>query len=147
MDPLISESRAVVAESEQISRSVLSWLNKWPDKPYRVDFEYLNPDAPCLTLSTIQAAYKTKKYIDGSYEAQYQFKIAYRLQPTGNNERLNADEVLNAMADWACSTTPDLGEGKNVRAVECNSRSSLFARYDNGSEDHQILMTMKYEVI
>jgi len=34
-----------------------------------------------------------------------------------------------------------------VVSVEPTTRSSLFAAYDNGDEDHQIFMRLIYEVI
>ncbi len=133
-------------ETEQISRKVLSWLNKFPEKPVKIDYEYLRDDGISMALSTIQGAYKTAQYITGGYKAQYQFKVAYRLQPSKNNDRLSADEILNALANWAADNPPDLGGPRYIR-VECDARASLFARYEDGSEDHQILMTMIYEVI
>lgn len=42
---------------------------------------------------------------------------------------------------------PSLGDGMRVRSVEASSRAALFARYDDGTEDHQILMKLTYEVI
>ena len=42
---------------------------------------------------------------------------------------------------------PFIGEGKRVIRIEPTTRSSLFAVYENGDEDHQILMKMNYEVI
>lgn len=128
------------------------WLNKFPDKPDGVDyirFEYLPASAPAMALSTIQAAYVTREYILGGYEAEYQFKITYRLNAgISNDVRLKADELLNAIGDWAINRcrTLNIGEGKKVRRIECASRSSIFAAYDNGEEDHQILMKMNYEV-
>ena len=88
------------------------------------------------------------RYINGSYLAEYQFKIIYRLQPDGTDGRLKADESLNRMADWLTQQTEtiDLGQGKTVKDLVCNSRSSLFGRYQDMSEDHQILMSMTYEV-
>ena len=41
----------------------------------------------------------------------------------------------------------DLGEGINALKVEATTRASLFAMYENGDEDHQILMKLTYEVI
>lgn len=133
-------------ETEQISRKVLTWLNKFPDKPVGIDYEYLKADGISMALSTIQGAYKTAQYIVGGYKAQYQFKVIYRLQPSSNNDRLSADELLNKLADWAAENAPDLGGPHFVR-VQCDARSSLFAAYDDGSEDHQILETLIYEVI
>ena len=102
-----------------------------------------------MALSTIQGAYKIKQYITGGYLAQYQFELIYRAQPQDNNDRLHMDEILNALGDWAvnCNEKPNLGPGRTVRSIACDARSSLYGRYENGDEDHQILMTLKYEVI
>ena len=138
-----------LTEQEQISRVLLAWLNQFPDKPVMlVNYEYLKEGEPSMALSTIQAAYKTKKYITGGYQAQYQFKVIYRLQPSTNNDRLKADELLNGLGDWATmrSDLPSLGGGIRCLKVEATTRSSLFGRYENGDEDHQILMNMTYEV-
>lgn len=137
-------------EQEQISRLLLAWLNQFPDKPVTlINYEFLSDGVPSMALSTIQAAYKTKKYITGGYQAQYQFKVIYRVQPSTNNDRLKSDELLNALGDWATDRAdlPALGDGIRCLKVEATTRSSLFARYENGDEDHQILMNMMYEVI
>lgn len=135
------------AETESISRAVLLWLNKYPDKPMAINYEFLDSDSPGMALSTIQGAYKTKEYVRGGYLGQYQFKIIYRTQPgNSNNNRLRADEVLNAMGEWAKNTRPfpDIGTGKRVMKMTINALSSVFANYEDGSQDHQIIMTMDY---
>lgn len=148
-----SKAVAMVSASEQdqVSRVLLSWLNEYPDKPVTViNYEFLDEGKPSMALSTIQGAYKTRRYILGGYEAEYQFKVIYRARPgNSNNNRLKADELLDAFADWATSRAdvPVLGDGIRFRRLETNSRSSLYGRYENGDEDHQILMTMTYEVI
>lgn len=137
-------------ETDQVSRALLVWLNEYPDKPTLINYEYLSTDSIGMALSTIQSAYKTAQYVDGTYKAEYQFKIIYRLYPgTSNNKRLAADEDLNALADWMISRRPrpQIGADKTVKNISCDARSSLFARYEDGAEDHQILMTMIYEVI
>ena len=128
-----------------MSRKLLVWLNKFPDKPVDfIRFEFLPADAEAMALSTIQAA-----YILCGYQAEYQFKVIYRMKPgNSNDKRLKADELLNALGDWAASETPpDIGDGRRVIRIEPTTRSSLFAVYENGDEDHQILMKMSYEVI
>ena len=99
-----------------------------------------------MSLTTIQGAYKAAQYIDGSYEAQYQFGILYRSLPTDSEERLDAESELNKLGEWAEENWPDLGDGKNVTTVQRTSSASLLARYDDNVEDYQILMTMEYEV-
>lgn len=140
----------VTAEEEQrISRSMMAWINTYPELPVSiVNFEQLKADAPSMALSTIQAAYILRRYITGGHQGEYQFKIIYRLKPgVSNDARLKADELLNAIGDWATQNYPDLGEGIRVKRLEPTTRSSLFAAYENGDEDHQILMHMIYETI
>ena len=136
-------------EEDQVSRKLLIWLNAFPNKPVDlIRFEFLPAETESMAISTIQAAYIVKRYILGGYQAEYQFKVIYRVKPgNSNDKRLKADELLNALGDWAESETPpDVGEGRRVIRIEPTTRSSLFAMYENGDEDHQILMKMNYEV-
>lgn len=136
-------------EQSRISRSILDWFNECPTKPVRaIGFEYLDADETGMALSTIQGAYRVKEHITGTYEARYQFRLIYRIQPNGDHDRLKADEVLDGIADWAASRLdmPSLGPGMTVESIEPDSKSALLARYKDGSEDHQILMTMNYSV-
>ena len=144
-----SKKTIPAAEEDQISRKMLVWLNTFPQKPVDlIRFEFLPADSAAMAMSTIQAAYIVKKYILGGYQAEYQFKVIYRIKPgNSNDKRLKADELLNALGDWTLTQTPDIGAGRRVIRVEPTTRSSLFAMYDNGDEDHQILMKMNYEVI
>jgi len=100
-----------------------------------------------MALSTIQGTYITQQYIIGGYQAEYQFKIIYRIKPgSSNDKRLQADEMLNHFGDWARTQHPDLGDGINALKVEPTTQSSKFAAYEDGYEDYQILMRLAYEV-
>lgn len=146
-------------EEDKISRNVLIWLNTFPDIPDAVlagnpmtpvNFEFLTDNKPCMALSTIQAPYIVERYIVGGYKAEYQFKVIYRIIPgatTSPDKRLRADEQLDRLGDWAGRSKPDLGPGIRALRVETTARASKFAEYENGDEDHQILMKMTYEVI
>jgi hypothetical protein len=140
----------VSAEEEQrVGRSLLVWLNYCPDKPVgRINFEFLPTGSAGMMMSTIQAAIKTRQYITGGYEAQYQFRLVYRAYPDDNDSRLAADEALSAIGVWAERSVSGLVlDGASARSVKRNSNASLLAAYDDGSRDHQILMTLTYEVI
>ena len=141
------------SEEDQISRNVVIWANTFPDLPddlsgdIAINFEYLVADLPCMALSTIQSAYITKRYIFGGYQAEYQFKLIYRIKPGKSiDNRLKADELLDKFGDWARTQRPYIGDNMRSLRVEATTRSSLFAIYENGDEDHQILMKMTYEV-
>lgn len=135
-------------EEDQVSRKLLVWLNTFPEKPVDlIRFEFLPADTEAMAMSTIQAAYIVRKYILGGYQAEYQFKLIYRVKPGSSmDKRLKADETLNALGDWVSGKQPDIGEGKRVISIEPTTRSSMFAVYENGDEDHQILMKLNYEV-
>ena len=136
------------AEEREISRSLLAWLNTAPDKPERINFEFLADDGTGLSLSAIQTAVKTRQYIGGGYEAQYQFSIIYRSQPGDNDSRLRAVEVLNDLGEWAENNTGSLLlENARVRRLARTSNAALLAVYEDGTRDHQILMNLTYEVI
>ena len=147
----MEKNKTLVRSEEQsnISRKLLLWLNSAPDKPVaRVNYEYLG-DVDGLVLSTIQGAYKTRQYIGGGYRAQYQFKLIYRTHPSTNDERLTAEETVNALGAWAAENAKDLylDENMTVVSVTRDTVAALFARYEGGAEDYQILMTLTYEVI
>ena len=140
----------VPAEQQaQISRVMLQWLSGYSDKPLaRLDYENLG-ETSGLALSVIQGAIKTRQYIDGTYQAQYQFKIIYRAIAENAADRLDMDEALNEFGSWAENNTtpPFFGDNIIVRKIKRDTAAAQFARYENGAEDHQILMTLIYEVI
>lgn len=135
-------------EQDQVARMLLVWLNTCPLKPSNIRFEYLRDDTESITVSVTQGAYKTRQFIDGTYEAVLQFSIIYRSQPSSDDERLLMDEVLNNISDWAVNNVPiELGAKKKFKRLTQETRATLYARYDNGDEDHTVSMNLYYEVI
>lgn len=147
---MANEKRYVAGlEQDQVSRSLLMWLNQYPDKPVpRIEFEYLSENFG-MSLSTVTAAYKLDEDISGDYTAQYQFAVLYRVHPEFTGDRLAASEVLDTFGRWAegRQDKPILGAGMIVTTIERNSTAAMIARYEDGTEDYQILMNMNYEVI
>ena len=125
MDEQKPKTLVSAEENADVSRAVRQWLNTYPDKPLsKLDFEWLGEKSG-LCISTIQAAYKTKQFIDGSYQAQ------------------------DAYGAWAEANVDSLtiADGIRVRKVKRDTAAALFARYEGDIEDHQILLTLIYEVI
>lgn len=142
--------RDVTPEAEQIARAVRAWLQTYPNKPVnKVDVEYLG-ETTGLTISTVQAAYIVRRFILGDYEAQYQFSLMYKAVPTTTIGRLEADEILNNYALWAKENLAGLSERLpekcRLRRFTQNTNAALLGRDADGSEVHQILFTLLYEV-
>lgn len=136
-------------EENGISRHVLDWLNTFPGLPLsieRLDYEFMEPGTVCMALSLVQSAYIVERFIDGSYIADYQFKIIYRVNPSGAAARLDADEMLDQLGAWADGQTPHIGEGLEAQELEQTTPASLFARMEDGWEDHQIFFRLTYKV-
>ncbi len=132
-----------------IDRRVLKWLNDCPFIPVAViKAETLLPVKGIgMSMSSITSAYINVPYIYGGYEADYTFRIIYRIQPgDSTNARLEALEMLNRMGVWCMENKPNLGTGISVIKVEPTTHAELFAPYENGDEDYFITMRIKYEV-
>ena len=145
-----TERELTTSEQEQdLSRKMMVWVNSFPETPVLViRYEDVVPGKPGMYLSLLPGSYKTKRYILGGYQAEYQFDVVYRIQPAQNDAmRLDADELLNRLGDWARLNPPDLGGNMRVLRMRQTTRSSVFAGYENGDEDHKISITMTYEVI
>jgi hypothetical protein len=136
------------AEEDQISRSIMAWAQTFPERPVgMIDYEYLPASSPAMAVSLIQGTAITKRYLLGGHQAEYQYKLIYRIKPgTSPDKRLTADEVLNRFGEWARENPPKL-EDINIIRMEPTTRAALFARYEDDTEDHQILMRLTYEVI
>ena len=135
-------------EEQRIVRSLMAWVNGYSNLPVSVvNYEQLKADAS-MALSLTAGAYITRRFITGGHVAEVPFSLIYRIKPaTSNDKRLKADEALNAIGDWAMANYPNLGEGLVVRKLEVTARSMLLVPYQDGSEDHQILMKLTYEVL
>lgn len=127
------------------------WANDFPGIPPEVDtirYETLIADVTCMALSTIQGSKIIDTDILGNHKAEYQFKVIYRIKPGRSMDaRLKADELLDGFGVWATKNKPNLKNGVRALKVETVEQATLFGEYDNGDEDHQILMKLTYEVI
>ena len=136
-------------EQAQVARDLLAWLNACgplPGRVERIEAEYL---ANCTSMWLFAAAapFKTREFINGAYEAQFQFSLQYRTAPACSEERLEAMEALHALAERAESgALPELGGRMNAVCVERASPAVMAARYEDGTEDYQILMALTYQV-
>lgn len=140
------------AEIDSIGRTVLIWLNQFPGIPDDISsgfilYEQLSAKETCMAMSAIQGTYITETDILGRREAEFQFKIVYRIKPGASTDmRLEADETLNSFGYWATQNYPDIGNGINVLEITQETQSTIFDAYSDGFEDHQIFLKMVYQI-
>lgn len=140
-------------EEAGVSRNLIIWLTSWldeakdaPESILLINYEFIPPEEVCMAMSLVQSAYVVEWFIDGSYTAEYQFKIIYRDRPSSPRARLDMDELLDRLGAWADGQTPFIGQGLEVQELEQTTTSAMFARMENGWEDHQIFFRMTYKV-
>ena len=125
----------------------MTWVNTFPEKPVNIThYEDIEADKVGMALSLIQGAYIVEEDIIGGYTGEIQFKIIYRVKPSNDNDRLEATELLNRFGDWSLQQKPDIGEGQKTLEIEPTTRAALFAKFENGDEDYQIFLVMRYKV-
>ena len=111
----------------------------------KLEVEYL-PAGRGLALATVKPETKVKRFISGGYEAEYTFAIVYRLAAANDEERLAAAEALDRMGIWAESREnwQALGREWNIQRVE-RTGAMLKERHADGTEDHQMTVTLRFE--
>jgi len=134
-----------ISERSKVSRAVCIWLSTCQYVPFeRVEYEYLEERG--MTVSATITSYKTKQYIDGSYQAEFPFSLVYRDRPNNADERMKMDEALMKIAEWAESNDIELCGNMISQKVECTDSATMTARYEDGTEEHQITLKLIYEV-
>ncbi len=136
------------AEQTQIARALIVWLNTFPSKPVtKLSFQNLPKTGPGMSMGGLAGAVKTGEYVDGSYDAQYPFSIVYRITPSSDNDRMNAQSLLDSFGEWMESQAnfPNLGTKKTATEIIRTSTPGLVYRDDAGNEDYQGLFVLNYE--
>ena len=136
-------------EQKQIARALLDWLNALQPLPPRVgkiEAEFLSASTS-MGLFAAAAPLKIQEFISGAYVAQFPFSLLYRTAPVCSEQRLDAMEALDALAERAeREAPPELGEKILALSVERSSNAVAADRCGDGSEDYQILMVLTYQV-
>lgn len=134
-----------------LERRLLNWINSFPELPEELAengilYGGLRGAAPEMALGFPQEETVKSRDITGGYKAECRFTITYRIRPGDSTDRrLQAEELLSRMGAWAQGERPALGTGIRVRRIEPVTRATLVKVYDNGEEEHQIILKITYE--
>lgn len=108
----------------------------------------LGPAAPSMALIGVGRTAALRRYINGGCRGELNARLLYRMESAGSPEAsLLADELLEAIAQWAAENPPALGGNFRVLRIRPQTRATVLKRRDGGEEDHQILLNLIYEEI
>lgn len=136
-------------EEQQVARIVLQHINTCPSLPAgAVRYEHLGAGDHAMAFHTEQSAFKIERYIAGGYRAELRFSLYYRIQPGDSGlARIEADEALGVIGDWLFENPPVLGGRLHTVRLEITRRAAAKTAWDNGDEDHTILLRLLYDFI
>lgn len=144
-------------EETQIRAAAYAVFSSCPFIPEYVSTQYGDMEKSSIGMFSQQGSGRyTKRYVSGTYEAQYPFFLRYRVMPTTDANRMNAEELLESVAQWMSGTpvvvkgeTYQIGEYPALtdkRTIEKIEASNVFmvSKEQDGTVDYQVQMNLKY---
>jgi hypothetical protein len=150
-----------------IVKSLINLINDFPGLPPEIKesgvlFEQLVPDEISMCLSTIPTnSIVEQRTICGKYTGVYNFKIIFQNMSVTNEQRINAQDLLEKLASWLEKTPiensaggvdqllsyPMLSQSREIISIKRNSFARITARYESNIENSEINMILKYSAV
>ena len=131
-----------------IARALYSHLNRWPDKPCRINMETMEkaPISFSMSMQQLSGTVVLKKYIDGSYTGAWPFAVYVRLSGNDTAKKFDAIQLLTMISEWLRTTPPpDLGESRAPDKIEMTSLPAIAGVYEDGGIDYQAVFRLTYK--
>ena len=100
------KERLTIKDSESAQNAILSLIQKYPNFPVgfnadnkTVKWNGIN-DTTSIGIFPLHGAVYLKKYVSGSYSAQFPFQIVFRSSPTTNKASIDAQNVVDSLGKW-----------------------------------------------
>ncbi len=135
-----------------IAKVMKDLLNSWDKKPVDILLDDLGAVAPSMMLQQLSAAQKKKAYVNGSYIGVWNFAVYMRVACNDTKSRLDATACLSDLADWLTAVDangnfehlPEIDTDRTATSMALTATPSVAARYENGTEDYQMMMSLEY---
>ena len=128
-----------------IARSMLGYVNAWPDKPAPFTLEGLRKESPAAMLLQLPSSGVLKRYVDGSYIGVWSFAVYIRLNKADTSDKLEALDLYEDLLRYFKSGLPTLEDHAEAILIEMLSTPALAAAYDDGTEDYQATYRLRYK--
>lgn len=141
-----------VTEQSTISEAILRLIGEYEDFPSEIStkdifWNFLKPNR-CIGIFSMPGAVYLRRYVSGSFRAQFPFSMRYTTKPTNNKGRIEKQAVLDELGEWLESVTyPALSDNRTIDKIERTSSSQLIGVDADGNELYQINMVLTYSKI
>lgn len=147
-------ARVFTSDGVLIAKVMRDHLNKWKKKPTTIKLEDLGKDVPSMMLQQLAAAEKKREYVNGSYIGVWNFALFMRVNGEDTASHLDAMACLNDAAAWlmqkdgdgSFSNLPVIDDSRTATQIVMTSTPSIAARYEDGTEDYQAILSLEYKV-
>lgn len=138
-----------IGEQQSIAEAALHIVAQYPDFPKTVTQEKIHLDN-LMELEDIgvfptSGAAVMKRYVSGSFEAQFPFAIYYKCSPTTNAAMISKREVLDGLGKWMEEMEyPALSDGRKIQSIQRTTTVILAGKDESGAAVLRCDFTLKY---
>lgn len=139
-----------VEEQESIAEAVLRIVASYPGLPEtvtdrKIHLDDLKDETNSIGISPEAGAVVLKKYVSGSFEAQFPFSVYFKCNPTSNESVIGKRRVLEGLSKWMEEMEyPPLSDGRRIQSIERISSVILAGKDRAGNSVFQCRFTLKY---
>lgn len=138
-----------IAEQESIATAVLALVKSYPDFPKTIAAKNVHlddlKDSVCIGIFPTSGAVVTKKYITGSFEAQFPFQVCYKCNPTSDQSKIAARDVMENLAKWIENVKfQEIADGTKIQSIQRTTTVALVGKTEDGNSVFQCSFTLKY---
>jgi len=137
-------------DATTIEEALLKLVSKWSGLPFKSSSNNILwgnvGTGACIGLFALQGAIYKSKYISGSYVGLFPFRIVYKCAPGNNKQRIEAEQLINNLADYLKGYTGVLkGDSHiNVQKFDKTSPSFKIDASNDGYEQYTCTMQVEY---
>ena len=140
-----------VRDAENAASAVLALVLQYPNFPKTfkannktVRWNTTSDDTTSIGIFPLQGAKYIKKYISGSYTAQFPYQIIFRSSPTTNKASIDAQTVLERLSEWLESAVVEFNDD-HMQLEAIGRTSVVYPVYqDTKQVGYGVNMQLKY---
>lgn len=138
-----------IDEQKSIAEIVLRIVAEYPDFPKTISKEKIHLDtvdkAEEIGIIPTPGAVVIKKYISGSFEAQFPFYICYKCNPTNNKAVIEKRDLLENLCKWMHEMKySSVTNEREILSIEQTTNVIKVGKDESGASIFQCGCRLKY---